>query len=335
DETDPDKFIDIVKALAPTFGGINLEDIKAPECFKIETRLKEELNIPVMHDDQHGTAIISAAGLLNALEIQGKNIEDIRLVVNGAGAAAVSCTKLYIALGVKRENVVMCDSKGVITDKRTDLNEQKKYFATSRSISTLAEAMVDADVFLGLSVRDVVTPEMVKSMAPRPIVFALANPDPEIAYEVATATRPDIIMATGRSDYPNQINNVLGFPYIFRGALDCGATELNETMKIYAVRAIADIAKKPVPPVVNAAYGKANLKFGRDYIIPTPFDPRLLTAVSPAVARGAMDSGVARRPITDWAAYDEKLLRLKGNDRKFTRRLHEAARVNPKRVVFA
>ena len=335
DETDPDKFIDIVKALAPTFGGINLEDIKAPECFKIETRLKEELNIPVMHDDQHGTAIISAAGLLNALEIQGKNIEDIRLVVNGAGAAAVSCTKLYIALGVKRENVVMCDSKGVITDKRTDLNEQKKYFATSRSISTLAEAMVDADVFLGLSVRDVVTPEMVKSMAPRPIVFALANPDPEIAYEVATATRPDIIMATGRSDYPNQINNVLGFPYIFRGALDCGATEINETMKIYAVRAIADIAKKPVPPVVNAAYGKANLKFGRDYIIPTPFDPRLLTAVSPAVARGAMDSGVARRPITDWAAYDEKLLRLKGNDRKFTRRLHEAARVNPKRVVFA
>ncbi len=335
DETDPDKFIQIVKALAPTFGGINLEDIKAPECFKIETRLKEELNIPVMHDDQHGTAIISAAGLLNALEIQGKKIEDVRLVVNGAGAAAVSCTKLYIALGVKKENVVMCDSKGVITDKRTDLNEQKQYFATSRPITTLAEAMVDADVFLGLSVRDVVTPEMVKSMAPRPIVFALANPDPEIAYEAATAARPDIIMATGRSDYPNQINNVLGFPYIFRGALDCGASEINETMKIHAVRAIAEIAKKPVPPVVNAAYGKANLKFGREYIIPTPFDPRLLTAVSPAVARGAMESGVARRPITDWAAYDEKLLRLKGNDRKFTRRLHEAARVNPKRVVFA
>ncbi len=335
DEKDPDKFIEIVKAIAPTFGGINLEDIKAPECFKIETRLKEELKIPVMHDDQHGTAIISSAGLLNALEIQGKKIEDVRLVVNGAGAAAVSCTKLYIALGVKKENVVMCDSKGVITDKRSDLNEQKKFFATSRPITTLAEAMVDADVFLGLSVRDVVTPEMIKSMAPRPIVFALANPDPEIAYEVATSARPDIIMATGRSDYPNQINNVLGFPYIFRGALDCGASEINETMKIYAVRAIADIAKKPVPPVVNAAYGKANLKFGRDYIIPTPFDPRLLTAVSPAVAKGAMDSGVARRPITDWAAYDEKLLRLKGNDRKFTRRLHEAARVNPKRVVFA
>ncbi len=335
DEKDPDKFIDIVKALAPTFGGINLEDIKAPECFKIETRLKEELNIPVMHDDQHGTAIISAAGLLNALEIQGKKIEDVRLVVNGAGAAAVSCTKLYIALGVKRENVVMCDSKGVISTSRTDLNEQKAYFATSRPITSLEEAMVDADVFLGLSVRDVVTPEMVKSMAPRPIVFALANPDPEISYEAATAARPDIIMATGRSDYPNQINNVLGFPYIFRGALDCGASEINETMKIYAVRAIADIAKLPVPPVVNAAYGRANLKFGREYIIPTPFDPRLLTSVSPAVARGAMDSGVARRPITDWAAYDEKLLRLKGNDRKFTRRIHEAARVNPKRVVFA
>ncbi len=335
DEKDPEKFISIVKALGPTFGGINLEDIKAPECFEIETRLKAEMDIPVMHDDQHGTAIISAAGLLNALEIQGKRIEDVKLVVNGAGAAAVSCTKLYIALGVKKENVVMCDSKGVISDKRTDLNPQKAFFATSRPLSSLAEAMKDADVFLGLSVKDVVTPEMVKSMAPRPIVFALANPDPEIAYEVATSVRPDIIMATGRSDYPNQINNVLGFPYIFRGALDCGATEINETMKIYAVRAIAEIAKLPVPQVVNAAYGRANLKFGREYIIPTPFDPRLLTAVSPAVARGAMESGVARRPIGDWAAYDEKLLRLKGNDRKFTRRLHEAARVNPKRVVFA
>ncbi|MBD5321943.1 MAG: NADP-dependent malic enzyme [Bacteroides sp.] len=335
DEKDPEKFIAIVKALGPTFGGINLEDIKAPECFEIETRLKAEMDIPVMHDDQHGTAIISAAGLLNALEIQGKRIEDVRLVVNGAGAAAVSCTKLYIALGVKKENVVMCDSKGVITNKRTDLNSQKQFFATDRPITTLAEAMVDADVFLGLSVKDVVTPEMIKSMAPRPIVFALANPDPEIAYEVATAARPDLIMATGRSDYPNQINNVLGFPYIFRGALDCGASEINETMKIHAVRAIADIAKLPVPQVVNAAYGRANLKFGREYIIPTPFDPRLLTSVSPAVARGAMESGVARRPITDWAAYDEKLLRLKGNDRKFTRRLNEAARSNPKRVVFA
>ncbi|WP_301747586.1 NADP-dependent malic enzyme [uncultured Duncaniella sp.] len=335
DEKDPEKFISIVKALGPTFGGINLEDIKAPECFEIETRLKAEMDIPVMHDDQHGTAIISAAGLLNALEIQGKRIEDVKLVVNGAGAAAVSCTKLYIALGVKKENVVMCDSKGVISDKRTDLNPQKAFFATSRPLSSLAEAMKDADVFLGLSVKDVVTPEMVKSMAPRPIVFALANPDPEIAYEVATSVRPDIIMATGRSDYPNQINNVLGFPYIFRGALDCGATEINETMKIYAVRAIAEIAKLPVPQVVNAAYGRANLKFGREYIIPTPFDPRLLTAVSPAVARGAMESGVARRPIGDLAAYDEKLLRLKGNDRKFTRRLNEAARCNPKRVVFA
>ena len=335
DEKDPEKFISIVKALGPTFGGINLEDIKAPECFEIETRLKAEMDIPVMHDDQHGTAIISAAGLLNALEIQGKRIEDVKLVVNGAGAAAVSCTKLYIALGVKKENVVMCDSKGVISDKRTDLNPQKAFFATSRPLSSLAEAMKDADVFLGLSVKDVVTPEMVKSMAPRPIVFALANPDPEIAYEVATSVRPDIIMATGRSDYPNQINNVLGFPYIFRGALDCGATEINETMKIYAVRAIAEIAKLPVPQVVNAAYGRANLKFGREYIIPTPSDPRLLTAVSPAVARGAMESGVARRPIGDWAAYDEKLLRLKGNDRKFTRRLNEAARCNPKRVVFA
>ena len=288
-----------------------------------------------MHDDQHGTAIISSAGLLNALEIQGKRIEDIHLVVNGAGAAAVSCTKLYMALGVKKENVVMCDSKGVITTKRTDLNPQKQFFATDRPITTLAEAMKDADVFLGLSVKDVVTPDMIKSMAPRPIVFALANPDPEITYELATSTRPDLIMATGRSDFPNQINNVLGFPYIFRGALDCGATEINETMKIHAVHAIAELARKPVPPVVNAAYGRANLKFGREYIVPTPFDPRLLTAVSPAVARGAMESGVARRPITDWDAYDEKLLRLKGNDRKFTRRINEAARSNPKRVVFA
>ncbi len=334
DEKDPEKFIQIVKALAPTFGGINLEDIKAPECFEIEQRLKAECPIPVMHDDQHGTAIISAAALLNAVEIQGKKIEDVRLVVNGAGAAAVSCTKLYCALGVKMENVVMCDSKGVITTSRKDLNPQKAQFATSRDITTLAEAMKDADVFLGLSVKDVVTPEMIKSMAPRPIVFALANPDPEIAYEVAMAARPDLIMGTGRSDYPNQINNVLGFPYIFRGALDCGASEINETMKIYAVRAIAELAKKPVPPVVNAAYNRSNLKFGPEYIIPTPFDPRLLTSVSPAVAKGAMDSGVASRPITDWDAYDEKLRQLKGNDRKFTRRINEAARTNPKRVVF-
>ncbi|MDE6309617.1 MAG: NADP-dependent malic enzyme, partial [Muribaculaceae bacterium] len=315
-ETDPEKFIQIVKAISPTFGGINLEDIKAPECFEIEKRLIEECNIPVMHDDQHGTAIISAAGLLNSLEIQGKKIEDIKLVVNGAGAAAVSCTRLYVALGVKPENIVMCDSKGVINTSRTNLNEQKKEFATTRTITTLAEAMVDADVFLGLSVKDVVTPEMLKSMAPRPIVFALANPDPEIAYEVAMATRDDMIFATGRSDYPNQINNVLGFPYIFRGALDSGATVINEAMKLAAVKAIASLAKKPVPSVVNAAYNMTNLKFGRDYILPKPLDPRLLTIVAPAVARGAMESGVATRPITDWKAYDQKLRTLMGHDTK-------------------
>ena len=253
-EKDPEKFIQIVKAIAPTFGGINLEDIKAPECFEIENRLKAECDIPVMHDDQHGTAIISAAGLLNALEIQGKKIEEARLVVNGAGAAAVSCTRLYIALGIKPENIVMCDSKGVLNKKRTDLNKQKQEFATDRDINTLEEAMKDADVFLGLSVKDVVTPEMVQSMAKNPIVFALANPDPEIAYDKAIASRPDLIFATGRSDYPNQINNVLGFPYIFRGALDCGATAINEAMKLSAVHAIADLAKQPVPSVVNAAF---------------------------------------------------------------------------------
>ncbi len=311
-ENDPDKFIEIVKSLAPTFGGINLEDIKAPECFEIERRLKEECDIPVMHDDQHGTAIISAAGLLNALEIQGKKIEDVRLVVNGAGAAAVSCTRLYIALGVKKENVVMCDSKGVLNASRTGLNEQKKEFVTDRPVNTLAEAMVDADVFLGLSVKDVVTPEMLKSMAPKPIVFALANPDPEIAYDLALESRPDIIFATGRSDYPNQINNVLGFPYIFRGALDCGATTINEAMKLAAVRAIADLAKLPVPPVVNTAYDMTDLHFGQFYILPKPLDPRLLTTVAPAVARGAMESGVARRPITDWDKYEEKLRSLMG-----------------------
>ena len=299
-EKDPEKFIQVVKAIAPTFGGINLEDIKAPECFEIERRLKEECNIPVMHDDQHGTAIISAAGLLNALELQGKKIEDVRLVVNGAGAAAVSCTRLYVALGVNPKNIVMCDSKGVINTKRGNLSPQKAEFATDRDITTLAEAMVDADVFLGLSVKDVVTTEMVQSMAKNPIVFALANPDPEIAYDKAIASRPDIIFATGRSDYPNQINNVLGFPYIFRGALDSGATQINEEMKLSAVRAIAELAKQPVPSVVNAAYGMTNLQFGRDYILPKPLDPRLLTTVAPAVARGAMESGVARRPIVNW-----------------------------------
>ncbi len=333
-EKDPDKFISIVKALSPTFGGINLEDIKAPECFEIERRLKEECDIPVMHDDQHGTAIISAAGLLNALEIQHKKIDEIRLVVNGAGAAAVSCTRLYIALGVRRENVVMCDSKGVINSSRTDLNQQKREFMTSRPISTLEEAMVGADVFLGLSVKDVVTVNMVKSMAPRPIVFALANPDPEISYDKAKASRPDLIFATGRSDYPNQINNVLGFPYIFRGALDSGATTINEEMKLSAVRAIARLAKEPVPPVVNTAYDMTDIHFGPEYILPKPLDPRLLTTVAPAVAQGAMDSGVARRPITDWTAYEEKLRKLMGYDNKLMRRISEQTKAHPKRVVF-
>ncbi|MDE6514324.1 MAG: NADP-dependent malic enzyme [Muribaculaceae bacterium] len=338
-EKDPARFVEVVKAIAPTFGGINLEDIKAPECFEIERRLKAECDIPVMHDDQHGTAIISAAGLLNALEIQGKKIDEIRLVVNGAGAAAVSCTRLYVALGVKPENVVMCDSKGVIRSNRPNLSDQKREFATDRDISTLEEAMQDADVFLGLSVKDVVTPQMLLSMAANPIVFALANPDPEIDYELALKTRPDAIVATGRSDYPNQINNVLGFPYIFRGALDCGATEINEAMKLGAVRAIAALAKEPVPPVVNAAYADdgngGRLTFGRFYILPKPLDPRLLTTVSPAVARAAAESGVARRPITDWAAYDERLHHLMGVDNKMLRRIHDEARsAAHKRVVF-
>ena len=287
-----------------------------------------------MHDDQHGTAIISAAGLLNALEIQGKKIEDVKLVVNGAGAAAVSCTKLYIALGVNPANVVMCDSKGVINSKRTDLNPQKKEFATTRDLDTLAEAMKGADVFLGLSVKDVVTPDMLLSMADKPIVFALANPDPEIAYDLAVKSRPDLIFATGRSDYPNQINNVLGFPYIFRGALDSGATVINEAMKLAAVKAIAALAKEAVPSVVNAAYGMSDLHFGRDYILPKPLDPRLITTVAPAVARGAMESGVAKRPITDWEAYNEKLRQLMGYDNKLMRRFTEEAQRNPKRVVF-
>lgn len=333
-EKDPDKFIDVVKAISPTFGGINLEDIKAPECFKIEDRLKAECNIPVMHDDQHGTAIISAAGLLNALEIQEKKIEEVKLVVNGAGAAAVSCTRLYMKLGVKKENIVMCDSKGVVSTKRKDLNPQKAEFATSRDITTLAEAMVDADVFLGLSVKDVVTPEMLKSMAPKPIVFALANPDPEIDYDSAMASRPDLIFATGRSDYPNQINNVLGFPYIFRGALDVRATSINEEMKIAAVHAIANLAKLPVPSVVNSAYDITGLKFGRDYILPKPLDPRLLTTVSPAVAKAAIESGVARKKITDWEGYVHKLRELMGYDNRLMKRFTEDARRNEKRVVF-
>ena len=335
DEKDPEKFIQVVKAIAPTFGGINLEDIKAPQCFEIEERLKNELDIPIMHDDQHGTAIISACGLLNALEINGKKIEDIRIVVNGAGAAANSCTKLYMALGAKLENIVMVDSKGVINTARTDLNERKKPFATSRNITTLEEAMRNADVFLGLSVADVLTPEMLQSMNHDPIVFALANPNPEISYELAMTAREDIIFATGRSDYPNQINNVLGFPYIFRGALDVQATCINEEMKIATVYALAELTKKAVPDVVNAAYSVKKLRFGKEYIIPKPLDPRLLTTVAPAVAKAAMASGVARKPITNWDEYDHKLRDLMGLDNKMIRRLYEMARQNPKRVVFS
>ena len=333
-EKDPEKIIEIVKAISPTFGGINLEDIKAPECFTIESRLKKECSIPIMHDDQHGTAIISAAGLINALMIQGKKIEDIKLVVNGAGAAAISCTKLYVAIGVRPENVVMCDSKGVIRSDREGLNTQKKEFATTRDLNTLAEAMVGADVFLGLSVKGVVTSEMIKSMAPKPIVFALANPDPEITYEEAIESRPDVIVATGRSDYPNQINNVIGFPYIFRGALDCGATAINENMKIAAVYAIADLARLPVPAIVDEAYGRNNIKFGKEYILPKPLDPRLLLYVAPAVAKAAADSGIAKRPIKDWEKYKEKLRSLMGDDGKMIRRLADLAREYKKRVVI-
>lgn len=333
-ETDPDKFVQIVKAIAPTFGGINLEDIKAPECFEIEKRLKAECDIPVMHDDQHGTAIISGAGLLNALELQGKKIDEIKVVVNGAGAAAIACTNLYLELGVKRENVVMCDSKGVISTRRKDLNSQKKGFATDRDIDTLEEAMVGADLFLGLSVKDVLTPEMLISMGEKPIVFALANPDPEIDFVAAHNARKDLIFATGRSDYPNQINNVLGFPYIFRGALDVRATAINEQMKLAAVKAIAALAKEPVPTVVNVAYGMEELKFGPDYILPKPLDPRLLTAVAPAVAKAAIESGIARKPITDWEAYDTHLKNVMGYDNKLVRRFIEVARCQPMRVVF-
>ena len=334
-EKDPDKFIETVKAIAPTFGGINLEDIKAPECFKIETRLKEELDIPVMHDDQHGTAIISGAGLINALEIAGKKIEDVKIVVNGAGAASISCTKLYIMLGARKENIIMCDSKGVISTHRTDLNESKKFFATDRDIKTLTEAVVGADVFLGLSVANVLTKEMVRSMNTNPIVFALANPNPEISYADAMASRDDIIFATGRSDYPNQINNVLGFPYIFRGALDTHAKAINEEMKLAAVYAIAGLAKEPVPDVVNAAYKLKRTTFGRDYILPKALDPRLLTRVSCAVAKAAIDSGVSRRTITDWEGYANHLREMMGYDNKLLRSFTDMAKANPKRVVFA
>ena len=334
-EKDPDKFIETVKAIAPTFGGINLEDIKAPECFKIETRLKEELDIPVMHDDQHGTAIISGAGLINALEIAGKKIEDVKIVVNGAGAASISCTKLYIMLGARKENIIMCDSKGVISTHRTDLNESKKFFATDRDIKTLTEAVVGADVFLGLSVANVLTQDMVRSMNTNPIVFALATPNPEISYADAMASRDDIIFATGRSDYPNQINNVLGFPYIFRGALDTHAKAINEEMKLAAVYAIAGLAKEPVPDVVNAAYKLKRTTFGRDYILPKALDPRLLTRVSCAVAKAAINSGVSRRTITDWEGYANHLREMMGYDNKLLRSFTDMAKANPKRVVFA
>jgi len=335
-EKDPSKFVEAVKAIAPTFGGINLEDIKAPECFEIERRLKEELDIPVMHDDQHGTAIISSAGLLNALEVAGKKIEDVKIVVNGAGASAVSCTKLYISLGARLENIVMLDSKGVISKTRTDLNEQKKFFATDRTdIHTLAEAIKGADVFLGLSRGNVLSQDMIRNMASHPIVFALANPTPEISYEDAMASRPDVLMATGRSDYPNQINNVIGFPYIFRGALDTRSTAINEEMKLAAVRAIAELAKKPVPDVVNNAYHVNNFTFGPEYFIPKPVDPRLITEVSMAVAKAAMDSGVARKQITDWNEYKNHLRELMGQENKLTRQLYDTARSCPQRVVFA
>ena len=335
DEKNPEKFIQTVKAIAPTFGGINLEDIKAPECFEIETRLKNELDIPVMHDDQHGTAIISGAGLINALEVAGKKIEDVKIVVNGAGAASISCTKLYVMLGARKENIIMCDSKGVISTKRTDLNEAKREFATDRDVRTLQEAVVGADVFLGLSVANVLTQDMVRSMNDNPIVFALANPNPEISYADAMASREDIIFATGRSDYPNQINNVLGFPYIFRGALDVRAKAINEEMKLAAVHAIAQLAKEPVPDVVNAAYQLKRTTFGRDYILPKALDPRLLTRVSSAVAKAAIESGVSRKTITDWEGYCNHLREMMGYDNKLLRSFTDMAKAHPKRVVFA
>ncbi|HPZ89072.1 MAG TPA: phosphate acyltransferase, partial [Flavihumibacter sp.] len=334
-EKDPKKFVEIVKALGPTFGGINLEDIKAPECFYIERELKKQLNIPVMHDDQHGTAIISSAAMLNALELQKKKIDKARFVVNGAGAAAMACVKLYVALGAKYENFILFDKDGVLHRQRTDLGEDKIPFAVERSDWTLSTAMVDADVFLGLSVGNVVTPEMVQTMAKNPIVFAMANPDPEITYDKAVAARKDIIMATGRSDFPNQVNNVLGFPYIFRGALDVRARQINEEMKLAAVHALADLAKSPVPDLVNLAYNEKNIVFGSEYIIPKPLDPRLLEAVAPAVAKAAMDSGVATAAITDWDAYRTELNNRLGIDNQLMRIIGSKARRDPKRLVFA
>ncbi|VXB05108.1 MULTISPECIES: NADP-dependent malic enzyme [Chryseobacterium] len=334
DEKDPDKFIQIVKGIAPTFGGINLEDIKAPEAFYIEQKLKEELDIPLMHDDQHGTAIISAAALINSLQIANKNIEEVKMVVNGAGAAAIACTNLYISLGLKRENVLMCDSKGVINHKRENLTPEKLDFIAQTDVETLEDAVKGSDVFIGLSKGNVMTPEMLSSMNENPIVFALANPDPEIAYDLALSTRKDVIMATGRSDYPNQVNNVLGFPYIFRGALDVQAKGINEEMKLAAVHAIADLAKEPVPEAVILAYNVKNLQFGREYFIPKPFDNRLITKVSSAVAKAAIESGVARKTIADFDEYETQLLDRMGRDEKLVRMMQNRAKANPKRITL-
>lgn len=334
-EKDPEKFVQIVKSLEPTFGGINLEDIKAPECFYIEQQLKEQMNIPVMHDDQHGTAIISSAAMLNALELQKKRIDKVRFVINGAGAAAMACINLYVALGARHENFIVFDKDGVLHEGRTDLGKGREKFAVKKSDWTLAKAMKDADVFLGLSVGNVVTQEMVKSMAKNPIVFAMANPDPEITYEDAVAVRKDIIMATGRSDYPNQVNNVLGFPYIFRGALDVRATQINEAMKLAAVRALAELAKTPVPDIVNLAYNQSNMSFGPLYIIPKPLDPRLLSTIAPAVAKAAMESGVAQKSITNWDGYVLELNKRLGLDNQLFRVVSNKARRDPKRLVFA
>jgi len=335
DAKDPEEFIAAIKAIAPTFGGINLEDIKAPEAFEIERRLKEELDIPVMHDDQHGTAIISCAALLNAAELSHKKMEELKIVVSGAGAAAISCSKLYMAFGVRKEQIIMTDSKGVIRADRGNLSAEKALFATTLDINTLEEAMHGADVFIGLSKPGILTPEMLVSMAPNPIVFAMANPDPEIDYPLACETREDVIMATGRSDYPNQVNNVLGFPFIFRGALDVRATKINEAMKMAAVKALAALAKESVPEQVNVAYDETRLSFGKEYIIPKPFDPRLITKVPPAVAKAAMDSGVATQPIEDWESYSESLEALLGSDQKLIRLLHDRAKAAPKRIVYA
>jgi malate dehydrogenase (oxaloacetate-decarboxylating)(NADP+) len=335
-EKDPDKFIQIVQSLEPTFGGINLEDIKAPECFKIEQELKKRMNIPVMHDDQHGTAIISSAALLNALEVVGKKIEEIRIVVSGAGASAISCTKLYVAMGARRENILMCDKDGVIRQDRAELDDIKAQFATARTdVSTITDALQGADMFLGLSAGNIINQDQIRAMAPNPIVFALANPDPEIAYDLAMAARPDIIMATGRSDHPNQVNNVLGFPFIFRGALDVRATAINEEMKLAAVHAIAQLTKEPVPEAVNKAYGDQKMIFGREYLIPKPLDPRLITRISPAVAKAAIASGVARREITDWEEYKIELQQRIGIDQKLMSRIIGQAKKDPKRIIFA